>query len=192
MSITRALIIIIAQEVLFDGMLLVKGIVLKRRIARPVRGRNREALAGALFYPLYMVTAAALSALRSPIGSVDAIGDAIALAIGVFLLLCSLVVSGAALLSMKESWRVAALDEEGTELIETGIYRLSRNPYALSNIIMFVGCALLIENVLLLALCPLGFALMHRMILSEEVYLSRIHGERYEAYRSRVPRYLFL
>ena len=160
MAITRALIIILVQEVLFDGMLVVKGILLKRRIERPVQGRDPVARVAASFYLLYVLAALALSSFRTPFASVAVMGDSAALVVGVSLLAVSLAVAAAALISMKDSWRVAALDEAGTELIQTGIYRVSRNPYVVANIVMFLGCAVLIQNLLLnLCLHLTGFQL---------------------------------
>ncbi len=78
-----------------------------------------------------------------------------------------------------------------SELVDTGIYRLSRNP-------MYVGIALLLVAIVLYFRSPvllLGviafIAYMTRFqILPEEAYLSKAFGAKYDDYKSRVRRWL--
>jgi protein-S-isoprenylcysteine O-methyltransferase Ste14 len=42
----------------------------------------------------------------------------------------------------------------------------------------------------MLATCPISAALVHRWVLREERWLLERFGDGYDAYRTRVPRYL--
>ena len=44
-----------------------------------------------------------------------------------------------ALISMKNSWRIGIKHEQKTQLITTGIYKFSRNPYFLSYFVLMFG-----------------------------------------------------
>ncbi|PIE42909.1 MAG: protein-S-isoprenylcysteine methyltransferase [Gammaproteobacteria bacterium] len=78
-----------------------------------------------------------------------------------------------------------------SELVDTGIYRLSRNP-------MYVGIALLLVAIVLYFRSPfllLGvvvfMAYMTRFqIMPEEAHLSKVFGAKYDDYKSRVRRWL--
>ena len=77
------------------------------------------------------------------------------------------------------------------ELVEAGPFRLTRNPMYLQLVLVCVGFALLLANIWILILTPLGAWLLQRFaILPEEAYLERKFGERYRAYKRRVRRWL--
>lgn len=75
-------------------------------------------------------------------------------------------------------------------LTKQGPYKISRNPQVLGGYLLVVGTA-----IQWLSQYSLGWVMMyaiigHWMILTEEEHLSRIYGEEYEQYCSKVPRYL--
>lgn len=75
-------------------------------------------------------------------------------------------------------------------LVETGVYRISRNPMYVAYFLYFLGCALLTQSVLLLA-CVLTFQMAaHSIIRAEERECEAAFGEAYLAYCRRVRRYL--
>jgi protein-S-isoprenylcysteine O-methyltransferase Ste14 len=97
----------------------------------------------------------------------------------------------AALFEMRNSWRVGIKHDQKTELVTTGIYSFSRNPYFLSYDLLFLGLFLIYPSLILLALI-IGLAfIFHMMILEEEQYLEKIQGEYYLQYKNKVARYLF-
>ena len=57
---------------------------------------------------------------------------------------------------------------------------------------MFVAYMVLLQNIILLILSLLGFAMIHLMVLKEEKHLTALHGENYLQYQKRVPRYIIL
>jgi len=81
------------------------------------------------------------------------------------------------------------LPTESTTLVSGGIYRYSRNPIYL-GLFGLVGASVIYAFSLLnLAAAAVSIVLHHRIVLSEERFLSARFPE-YEAYRRSVPRYL--
>ncbi|MCP4370343.1 MAG: isoprenylcysteine carboxylmethyltransferase family protein [Deltaproteobacteria bacterium] len=93
---------------------------------------------------------------------------------------------------MKDSWRVGVLEDQKTELVTTGIYRFTRNPYFVSYFLMFAAYTVLLQNLILFGLSILGFLIVHKMIMKEEKYLYSVHGDTYEQYKTKVPRYMII
>ncbi len=107
-------------------------------------------------------------------------------------MILSLTISAASLVHLKDSWRVGVLENQKTELITTGIYAYSRNPYFVSYIIMFAAYTLILQNAILLVLLLINLAFTHKMILKEEAWLQSIHRSNFLAYKHRVPRYFIV
>ena len=76
-------------------------------------------------------------------------------------------------------------------LVTSGLYRFSRNPMYVGVLLVVIGWALGFRS---RALAIYGLALavaFHlRVVLGEEPWLARTHGEAWEQYRRRVPRWL--
>ena len=94
------------------------------------------------------------------------------------------------LIVMKNSWRVGIKYDQKTELVTTGIFKFSRNPYFLSYDILFLGYVVLFPSVILIILFVTLAIIFHKMILDEEKYLQTVHGDKYQVYKSRVNRYI--
>ncbi len=112
--------------------------------------------------------------------------------IGLILISAGFILGVMSLIAMKKSWRVGIRYDQKTELITTGIYRISRNPYFLSYNIMIFGYLLLYPSILLVFLYLILAIDFHFMILEEEKYLQSVHGEDYLNYKKKVNRYLTL
>jgi protein-S-isoprenylcysteine O-methyltransferase Ste14 len=82
------------------------------------------------------------------------------------------------------------IDGQRTELVQDGIYGITRNPYFLAYLLMCAAYTILLQNLVLLLLALACFALIHAMILREERHLAAMHGDAYQRYRQRVGRYL--
>lgn len=95
-----------------------------------------------------------------------------------------------ALITMNNSWRVGIKYDQKTELIHSGIYRISRNPYFLSYDLLFLGYVLIFPSIILLILLLLLAFVFHQMIIEEEKYLQSVHGDNYLKYKKRVKRYI--
>lgn len=78
-----------------------------------------------------------------------------------------------------------------TALIESGPFRISRNPIYVADTLCYVGVAVLLNAAWPLLLLPLVLLVMNRgVILREERYLERKFGDEYNAYKLRVRRWL--
>lgn len=169
-----------------------KNIILHRRTGRQIRGKNREATNSIVFFVLFIGVAVGISILKQSFGEVQLLNGFLAMALGLVLLFLNLIVSGASLVNLKDSWRVGVLEDQKTELITTGIYRFTRNPYFVSYLLMFAAYAVLLQNLILFGLSIVGFLFVHRMIMKEEEYLYSVHGDAYVQYKMKVPRYIII
>lgn len=80
-----------------------------------------------------------------------------------------------------------------TQLVIVGLYRLSRNPMYLAVVIVLCGWALGFESRTLWIYTAFVAVAFHlRVVFGEEPWLSRTYGERWTAYKSRVPRWIVL
>jgi protein-S-isoprenylcysteine O-methyltransferase Ste14 len=95
-----------------------------------------------------------------------------------------------ALIAMKNSWRVGIKYDQKTDLITSGIYRLSRNPYFFSYDILILGYILIFPSIFLIVIYLSLAITFHMMILEEEKYLHSVHGGSYIDYKKKVRRYL--
>jgi protein-S-isoprenylcysteine O-methyltransferase Ste14 len=81
--------------------------------------------------------------------------------------------------------------ESSSSLIQSGIYRLTRNPMYLGMVIALVGLAVLLGT--LGAFVPIPFfawQIRRKFVLPEEAFLEGIFRGRYLEYKARVRRWL--
>ena len=185
-------LIIFIHQLIIQGMFVTKNIILSRKIQKKIRGNNVEANASIAFIALFIGIALLISYFNLPYGEVTLISHQLSLVMGMLIIIVNLLVSAASLIDLKDSWRVGVINEQKTDLISTGIYKYTRNPYFLSYMLMFAAYTIMLQNIILFVLSMVGFLLIHSMIKKEEVYLFGIHGESYLAYKTTVPRYLIV
>ena len=181
---------ILLHQLIFQGMFFVKNIILSKKIGKQIRGKNVEATISIIFFTIFIGTSVILSLVRDSFGQIDLIDNSIANIAGLILLLCNLIISGLSLINLSDSWRVGIVENQKTELISSGIYRFTRNPYFVSYLLMFAGYTIILQNFILLVFSIFGFLFIHKMILKEEKYLYSAHGENYLSYKRNVPRYI--
>lgn len=110
--------------------------------------------------------------------------------IGLIFVSLGFVIGILALIAMKNSWRVGIKYDQKTDLVTTGIYRFSRNPYFLSYDLLIFGYILIFTSPLLIVLYLILVVVFHKMILEEEKYLQSVQGDPYTDYKNKVNRYL--
>lgn len=181
--------IIIIHQIIFQGMFIARNVTLRHKLGVPIRGKNREATLSVAFFALFILCAIVLSLFAAPVGRVTWLSETTAVSLTLGLLALDLLISAASLLHLGSSWRVGVVEAQHTALVEDGIYRFSRNPYFFSYLVMFAAYTILLQNLILLLLSLVGFALIHAMVLKEEKHLINLHGDVYRQYRRRVPRY---
>jgi protein-S-isoprenylcysteine O-methyltransferase Ste14 len=78
-----------------------------------------------------------------------------------------------------------------TCLVDTGIYRITRNPMYLGMALTYLALANLFDSLGALALLPVVIAVMQTQVIArEEAYLERAFGGAYLAYKGRVRRWI--
>ena len=96
------------------------------------------------------------------------------------------------LLGMAKLGVTKSLGRGKTELVQSGLYGITRNPQAIACGFYVLGFALLWPSWYALAWALLYAVLIHAMVITEEEHLSNVYGDAYRAYCVRVPRYFHL
>ncbi|MDH3354347.1 MAG: isoprenylcysteine carboxylmethyltransferase family protein [Chromatiales bacterium] len=185
-------IIILIHQLIFQGMFVTKNIILAKKIGESIRGKNIEATIASSFFGFFIVTSLVIGLFKPSFAELHLVSSSVATTIGIVLILLNLVISATSLVNLRDSWRVGVLEGQKTELVTSGIYRFSRNPYFASYFTLFVAYTVMTQSLILLALSIIGFLVTHKMVLKEEAYLSSAHGVDYENYKNSVPRYLIV
>jgi protein-S-isoprenylcysteine O-methyltransferase Ste14 len=188
-------IILISHLFLFESMFFVKNIMLSKKLKGSVRGKNKEASISIILFAVTIIIAITsilseyLNELFIPI---PVLSNDYLIFLGMFLLLLNLIISFLALIQMRDSWRVGIKEDDKTDLIMSGIFKITRNPYFVSYIVLFLAYILLVANLLIIFSSLLAFISIHKMIMKEEKYLETLHGDKYLDYKKNVPRYLLI
>jgi protein-S-isoprenylcysteine O-methyltransferase Ste14 len=109
---------------------------------------------------------------------------------GLVLLAASLVWTAAAQFQMGASWRIGIDKKNRTELVEKGLFSVSRNPIFLGMRLALAGFFLTIPNAVTLLTLVLGDVLMQIQVRLEEEHLRNLHGEKYAEFCRRVRRWI--
>jgi protein-S-isoprenylcysteine O-methyltransferase Ste14 len=91
---------------------------------------------------------------------------------------------------MKRSWRIGIDEDVKTELVQNGLFKISRNPIFLGMRIMLLGLFLVIPNAATLVILITGELLIQIHVRLEEDFLTRKHGKSYIAYQKQVRRWI--
>jgi protein-S-isoprenylcysteine O-methyltransferase Ste14 len=110
--------------------------------------------------------------------------------IGIAFLLLSLVWTVIAQAQMGEAWRIGVDTEHRTPLVQTGIFRISRNPIYIGVTITLLGLFLTIPNALTLVILVMGLVLIGVQVRLEEEHLTRMYPKEYADYCQRVRRWI--
>jgi protein-S-isoprenylcysteine O-methyltransferase Ste14 len=77
------------------------------------------------------------------------------------------------------------------QLVVHGPYRYSRNPMYIGVVLILWGWALGYHSILLIGYAAAMMLVFHvRVVMGEEPWLERTHGESWQGYRRRVPRWI--
>lgn len=91
---------------------------------------------------------------------------------------------------MQKSWRIGIDEDVKTELVQTGLFKLSRNPIFLGMRVILLGLFFVLPNAASLAILIAGDLLIQIQVRLEEEFLTRVHGENYLTYKKQVRRWL--
>lgn len=109
---------------------------------------------------------------------------------GIVLLLVSLLWTILAQAQMGNSWRIGIDTEHRTELVRSGVFKISRNPIFVGMMATLLGLFLTIPNVVTLITLLVGVILIGIQVRLEEECLTKMHGENYIEYRRNVRRWI--
>lgn len=170
-------------------MVILVNILKAARIDQIARGRRRNRV----FYVEVCLKLATYSVVAVELASIilmqSYLPEGFVMA-GCILGLIGDIVFTTAVLTMRDSWRAGLAEEDTTKMITNGIYQFSRNPAFLGFDLVYMGILLMFFNWILFAFSIWAMVMLHIQILQEEPYLQKVFGAEYEAYRSRVCRYL--
>jgi len=111
------------------------------------------------------------------------------LIVGMCLATFGVIIFITAMVTMRDSWRAGINGDEKTELVISGIYRVSRNPAFLGFDLLFIGIFLAYPNMLHLMSTIFAVVMLHLQILEEEKFMERMFGDNYIEYRKKTSRY---
>ena len=111
--------------------------------------------------------------------------------LGFPLVLAGMLLGGTAFASQRRAGTTPDPYQPTTVLVETGPYRVTRNPMYIGMALIAAGLAFLMNAFWALFLIPgMLFAVDRGTVRKEEDYLERRFGEDYREYKSRVPRWM--
>jgi protein-S-isoprenylcysteine O-methyltransferase Ste14 len=108
---------------------------------------------------------------------------------GMILVLIALFLWVLTLFHFKYSLRFGLDERNAGDLITTGVFAFTRNPFFLSVNLFFTGLALLHPSLFFIIMALLTIISIHFFILKEEKFLRKHYGEAYRIYSERVGRY---
>jgi len=118
-------------------------------------------------------------------------GTWLQLAIGLPLMAASGIVAVMAARTMRRAGTEVNTSKPTTAIVVQGPYRFSRNPMYLSLTLLFIGIAISVNALWVLALVPIPFAIINLGVIDrEERYLEKRFGKQYMNYKARVRRWL--
>lgn len=123
----------------------------------------------------------------SPIVWLDVFGVKVA---GLVLMGFALVWTATAQMQMGKSWRIGIDAENKTELVEKGLFSVSRNPIFMGMRLALWGFFLTLPSAVSLAAVLLADLLMQIQVRLEEEFLRGEHGEKYTEFCERVRRWI--
>lgn len=94
-----------------------------------------------------------------------------------------------AMWTMQENWRLGIDYNQDTQLVTSGIYRYSRNPYYVGFDLFCLGMALLFANMINIIFACASMLVIHLQILEEEKFLRTAFGKEYTDYQNKTDRY---
>ena len=110
--------------------------------------------------------------------------------VGLLMLGIALVWTATAQMQMGQSWRIGIDEQRPTELVNRGLFTISRNPIFVGMRLALWGFFLILPNALTLLAVVLGDVLMQIQVRLEEEFLRRSHGASYEEYFRKARRWV--
>jgi protein-S-isoprenylcysteine O-methyltransferase Ste14 len=110
--------------------------------------------------------------------------------LGIVFILAGIIISIRTSQMFREAGNHFDLKSESVKLMNSGIFRYSRNPMYLGMFFWFIGLAILLGSLVSFLYPILFFIIANVMIIFEEKKLSQIYNDEYANYQKRVRRWL--
>ncbi|MGB0660048.1 MAG: methyltransferase family protein [Mangrovicoccus sp.] len=111
--------------------------------------------------------------------------------LGAIIALIGLGLISAAVIEMRRYRTTIIPHQMPHNLVQTGVFRLSRNPIYLGDACLLLAAILLFQAYLALFLLPIFILIIdRRFVYTEEFRIQREFGEKYEAYKRLTRRWL--
>ena len=186
-------ILLLTLTVIFLGSFVRRNILVMKRTKQRVRSNDNLVRASIMLSSLcFLVPSVSVFSKKwyHHMGAIPFLRHPIISFTGLFLFGAGIISGWIISAQLKDSWRVGVPENQITELIQEGVYAYIRNPYFLTYYIMYIGLFLVRPSFLFLFLVLVIVIVFHFMVLKEEEYLLKIHGNAYEKYKNRTGRYL--
>ena len=95
-----------------------------------------------------------------------------------------------AMTAMKDNWRAGFDENQRTNLVKNGVYKISRNPAFVGFDLLYLGCATVFPNAFNMAAAVISILLFHLQILGEENFCATAFGDEYTRYKAKTMRYI--
>jgi len=117
--------------------------------------------------------------------------DTVALVLGLILLIDGVLVASWTVFEMMRRGEHPEPHKPTNQIVDTGPFRISRNPIYLGFVLVGLGISFLLNSVAPNVGTVVGaFAIQYIVIKREEQYLQALFGDEYTAYRSKVRRWI--
>ena len=118
------------------------------------------------------------------------LGDLLA-GLGLVTIIVALLIDVAAMREMHKAKTTVLPHQRSDHLVTSGVFRFSRNPIYVANVILLAGLGILLGNLWLLILAPVdGFATQKLAIEREEAHLEARFGKTYRDYKKKISRWV--
>ena len=111
--------------------------------------------------------------------------------LGAMVFVLALALFAWAIITITRAGSKVPTNQPTTTIVESGPYRITRNPIYLGMFLGLIGLAIAFDNLwLLIMLVPFALVIRYGVVAREEAYLDRKFSDVYRGYRSRVRRWL--
>jgi len=115
----------------------------------------------------------------------------VAVPLGVLLIVLSLALLASAMISFRRARTSPIPIKPTTAIVETGPYRLTRNPMYVGLALLYLGITLWVDSLWPVLFLPIALFMIQRFVIArEERYLEAKFGDQYRGYKERVRRWL--
>jgi protein-S-isoprenylcysteine O-methyltransferase Ste14 len=114
-----------------------------------------------------------------------------AVPLGVLLVALGLALVGFAAVSFLRAHTSPLPIKPTTAIVETGLYRFTRNPMYVGLAALYLGVTLWVDSLWPILFLPVALFTIQRFVIArEELYLETKFGDQYRSYKARVRRWI--